>query len=50
MLAEANRMKGQTHGGIIIAVRRKPHDILNRLLAIINHVTSDEMQDQIRYI
>ncbi len=41
---------GRSHAGIIIAVRRTPHDILQRLLKILNHVTADEMLDQVRYI
>lgn len=41
---------GQTHGGIIIATRRKPHEIASRLLRIINAVTADEMMNQVRYI
>lgn len=41
---------GQHHAGIIIAVRRPPHQILRRLLEILNHVTADEMRDQVRYI
>lgn len=38
------------HGGIILAVRRPPQEIVRRLLVIINHVTADEMKNQIRYI
>ena len=41
---------GKTHYGIIIAVRRPPHDIVRRLLVILNNVTADEMVNQIRYI
>jgi predicted nuclease of predicted toxin-antitoxin system len=41
---------GQTHHGIIIAVRRPPHEITRRLLAILNQVTADEMENQLRYI
>jgi hypothetical protein len=37
---------GQTHHGIIIAVRRTPHEITRRLLAILNQVTADEMENQ----
>ena len=39
-----------THYGIIIAVRRLPNEITQRLLFILNHVTADEMINQIRYI
>ena len=40
----------QEHYGIIIAVRRSPYEIARRLLRILNQVTADEMQNQIRYI
>jgi len=39
-----------THYGIIIAVRRPPHEIMRRLLKILDSVTADEMKNQIRYI
>lgn len=41
---------GQMHYGVILAVRRSPQEIAQRLLAILNHVTFDEMQNQVRYI
>ena len=41
---------GRTHHGIIIAVRRPPYEILQRLLIILNQVTADEMVNQLRYI
>jgi predicted nuclease of predicted toxin-antitoxin system len=41
---------GQMHYGVIFAVRRSPQEIAQRLLAILNQVTSDEMQNQVRYI
>ena len=41
---------GKTHYGIIIAVRHPPHEIVRRLLHILNQVTADEMQNQLRYI
>ncbi|MCA1993547.1 MAG: DUF5615 family PIN-like protein [Coleofasciculus sp. S288] len=41
---------GQMHYGVIFAVRRSPQQIAQRLLAILNQVTSDEMQNQVRYI
>ena len=40
----------QHHAGIIIAVRHPVHEIARRLLIILNQVTADEMQDQLRYI
>lgn len=41
---------GQTHYGVIFAVRRPPQEIAQRLLAILNQIASDEMQNQVRYI
>lgn len=49
-LARRYYMMKQTHGGIIIAVRRSPYEIVKRLLVILNDVTADEMRNQIRYI
>ena len=49
-LAKQYYISGREHYGIIIAVRRSPHEIARRLLKILNHVTSDEMKNQIRYI
>lgn len=49
-LAEHYFTEGRSHCGIIIAVRRPPYEIARRLLAILNLVTSDEMENQIRYI
>ena len=40
----------QLHCGIIIAGRRSPYEIVRRLLTILNYVTADEMQGQLRYI
>ncbi|MDJ1172737.1 DUF5615 family PIN-like protein [Roseofilum capinflatum] len=40
----------QRHCGVILAVRRPPQEIAQRLLAILNHVTADEMENQVRYI
>lgn len=42
--------EGKAHFGIIIAVRRSPHEIVRRLLVILNQVTADEMQNQVRYV
>lgn len=41
---------GTQHYGIILAARRSPHEIVRRLLLILNHVTWDEMRNQLRYI
>jgi hypothetical protein len=38
------------HAGIIIAVQRPPHEIIRRLLMLMNTLTADEMQDQLLYI
>lgn len=40
----------QSHAGLIIAVRRPVYDLAQRVLVILNAVTADEMQDQIRYV
>ncbi|MGK7948064.1 MAG: DUF5615 family PIN-like protein [Xenococcaceae cyanobacterium] len=40
----------QKHYGVILAVRRPPQAIAQRLLAILNHITADEMENQVRYI
>jgi hypothetical protein len=49
-LAKQYFEQGKTHYGIIMAVRRLPNETVQRLLEILNHTTSDEMIDQIRYI
>jgi hypothetical protein len=49
-LAQEYFAAGKTHYGIIIAVRRPAHDLAQRLLVILNHVTADEMENQVRYI
>ena len=41
---------GRKHHGIVIAVRRPAHEITRRLLVILNHVTADEIEDQVRYV
>lgn len=40
----------QKHYGVILAVRRSPQEIARRLLVILNQVTADEMENQVRYI
>lgn len=42
--------KGKGHYGIIIAKQRLANEILKRLLKILNFVTADELENQIRYI
>jgi predicted nuclease of predicted toxin-antitoxin system len=49
-LAQTYFNTNQTHYGIIIAVRRLPYELVRRILLILNQVTADEMQNQIRYI
>jgi len=49
-LAQTYLAAGQPHDGIIVAVRRPPRDITRRLLRILNAVTAEEMQNQMRYI
>ena len=49
-LAKESWAARQTHYGIIIAVRNPAQEIVRRLLRILNQVTADEMQDQVRYI
>ena len=41
---------GQMHYGIIIAMRRLPYEIAGRLLTLLNHVTADEVENQLRYM
>ena len=49
-LARTYLAAGQPHYGIIIATRHPSYEIVRRLLLILNQVTADEMQDQLRYI
>jgi predicted nuclease of predicted toxin-antitoxin system len=49
-LARAYFDAGRKHYGVIIAVRRPPHEIVRRLLTILNQTTSDEAEDQVIYI
>ena len=49
-LARAYRESGRTHWGIVLAVRRPPQEIVRHLLVILDHVTADELKDQVRYI
>lgn len=41
---------GRKHYGVILAFRRSPQEIARRLLAILNQVTANEMENQVRYI
>lgn len=49
-LARSYFASGKKRYGIIIAVRRPPHQIVERLLTILNRTTADEMEDQVIYI
>jgi predicted nuclease of predicted toxin-antitoxin system len=49
-LAQTYFAASQPHDGIIVAVRRPPREIARRLLRILNSVTAEEMQNQVRYI
>ncbi len=49
-LAKEYFEQNKTHCGIIIAVRRLPNEMMQRLLEILNYTTADEMMNQIRYI
>jgi len=39
---------GKTHAGVIIARRHPAQEVAQRLLVILNAVTADEMQNQLR--
>ncbi|MDQ3256575.1 MAG: DUF5615 family PIN-like protein [Acidobacteriota bacterium] len=49
-LAQKYFAAGRKHYGIIIAVRRPPQEIVQRLMTILNQTTADEMEDQVIYI
>jgi predicted nuclease of predicted toxin-antitoxin system len=49
-LAQTYFAAGQSHDGIILAFRRPPREIARRLLRLLNAVTAEEMQNQVRYI
>lgn len=49
-LAQAYSDAGKKHYGIILAVRHLPYELVRRLMRILNHVTADEMENQVRYI
>ena len=41
---------GMNHYGIIAAKRRKDVEVVNKLLALLDTVTAEEMKNQLRYI
>lgn len=49
-LAKEWFVAGRPHDGIVVAVRRPAPEIARRLLVILDQVTADEMQNQLRYI
>ena len=42
--------ENRRHAGIIVAVRNPPHEIVRRLLRILDQLTADEMHDQLLYL
>ncbi|MCH8289759.1 DUF5615 family PIN-like protein [Candidatus Poribacteria bacterium] len=50
VLAQTYFARKQVHYGIIIATRHPPYELVRRLLRILNYVTVDEMENQVRYI
>ncbi|HEV2349409.1 MAG TPA: DUF5615 family PIN-like protein [Terriglobia bacterium] len=50
VLAQRYFEEKKTHSGIIIAVRRHPKELSKRVLILLDSVTADEIEDQIRYI
>ena len=49
-LAKRYFESGQMHHSIIIAVRRPSNELVKRLLPILNSITADEIENQLRYI
>jgi len=49
-LARDYFVSGKTHHGIIIAHRRKPNLLAERLSMVLNRITTDEIVDQMIYI
>jgi hypothetical protein len=41
---------GQTHSGIIIAVRRLPYELSRKVFSVLNAFTADEMENRVCYI
>jgi len=42
--------QGLKHYGVIVAKRRKDQEVVIKLLALLDSVSADEMEDQLRYI
>lgn len=49
-LHQSYLVSGQYHSGILIAVRHSAYEVARRLLLILDAVTADEMQNQLRYL
>lgn len=49
-LARDYLVAGRTHYGIVVAVRRSPYDLANRLLRFLNQTPAQDMRDQLRYL
>jgi predicted nuclease of predicted toxin-antitoxin system len=49
-LAQDYFAAGKPHYGIILAGRRSPYEVVRRLLLIVDSVTADEIQNQVRYV
>lgn len=49
-LASEYHAAGNPHDGITIAVRRPPHEVVRRLLVLLNQLIADEIDNQILYI
>jgi predicted nuclease of predicted toxin-antitoxin system len=49
-LAREYFAEGKPHAGIIIAVRRNTPELARRVLLLLNLLTSDEIENQIRYL
>jgi hypothetical protein len=41
---------GRIHAGILLAVRRPPHELVRRLLVVLDQATAEEMTGQLRYL
>jgi len=49
-LAQRYFEERKTHSGIVIAVRRPPKELSRRILILLDSMTADEIENQIRYI
>jgi hypothetical protein len=50
LLAQVHAFAGHEHHGIILATRRSPYDLVQRLVNLLNQITADEMRNQLLYI